>query len=59
MTTASAKPAPEIALKLSLDDINLVLEAVGALPFARVFNLVSRIQAQAAAQLQLTPADAK
>lgn len=50
-----AKPAaaaPEIALRLTLDDVNLLLEAIGALPFARVFNLVSRIQSQAAEQLQ-------
>ncbi len=44
--------APMLQLQLSLDDVNLLLEAVGALPFARVYALVGRIQAQAAAQLQ-------
>lgn len=55
--TAPASPlapaaAPMLQLQLSLDDVNLLLEAVGALPFARVYALVGRIQAQAAAQLQ-------
>ena len=43
---------PEIHLRLTLDDVNLILEGIGALPFARVFGLVSRIQAQAAEQLR-------
>lgn len=59
MTTNAPKPAPEIALHLSLDEVNLLLEAVGALPFARVFNLVSRIQSQAAEQIQAAAAQAK
>jgi|JI9StandDraft_2_1071091.scaffolds.fasta_scaffold36909_2 hypothetical protein len=42
----------DIQLQLSLDELNLVLEAVGNLPFARVFALVGKIQAQAGAQLQ-------
>lgn len=44
--------APMLQLQLSLDDVNLLLEAVGAMPFARVYALVGRIQSQAAAQLQ-------
>lgn len=44
--------AATLQLQLSLDDVNLLLEAVGALPFARVYALVGRIQSQAAAQLQ-------
>ncbi len=59
MTTNAPKPAPEIALHLSLDEVNLLLEAVGALPFARVFNLVSRIQSQAAEQIQAAAAQGK
>ncbi len=42
-----------ITLELTVDEINLVLEAVGQLPFARVFQLVGKIQSQAAAQLQV------
>lgn len=48
----AAQQAPTLQLQLTLDDLNLVLEAVGALPFARVYGLVARIQEQAAAQLQ-------
>ena len=44
--------SPEITLRLTLDDINLILEGIGSLPFARVFALVSRIQGQAAEQLK-------
>lgn len=43
---------PELLLRLSLDELNLVLEAVGQLPYARVFTLVARLQGQAAEQLQ-------
>ena len=54
MAQAPLPPAasPEITLRLTLDDINLILEGVGSLPFARVFALVSRIQTQAAEQLK-------
>lgn len=44
--------APGISLQLTLDDVNLILEGIGALPFARVFGLVARIQGQAAEQLK-------
>lgn len=40
-----------IKLDLEVDDINLVLEALGAMPFARVYDLVGRIQQQAQRQL--------
>ena len=43
---------PDIQLRLSIDDLNLVLEGVGNLPFAKVYALVARIQAQAAEQIQ-------
>ena len=41
-----------INLELSIDQTNLVLEALGALPFARVYALVGHIQTQAQDQLQ-------
>ena len=44
--------APGISLQLTLDDVKLILEGIGALPFARVFGLVARIQGQAAEQLK-------
>ena len=40
-------------LELSVDDINLILEALGERPFKSVYGLVSRLQSQARAQLQL------
>ena len=51
-TPAHPNNPPGISLQLTLDDINLILEGIGALPFARVFGLVARIQSQAAEQLK-------
>jgi hypothetical protein len=48
----------EIHLELTIDDVNLILEAAGALPFARVYGLIGKIQEQAARQLKAEPADA-
>lgn len=45
-------PMQDIQLRLSIDELNLILEGIGNLPFARVFALVGKIQAQAAEQLQ-------
>ncbi len=41
-----------IKLELGIDEVNLILEAVGQLPFARVYKLVGRIQEQVQNQLQ-------
>ena len=41
----------EITLKVTTDEANLILEALGNLPFVRVYALIGRIQQQAAAQL--------
>jgi hypothetical protein len=46
----------DIQLRLTIDELNLILEGVGNLPFARVYNLVGKIQAQAAEQLQAAQA---
>ena len=54
--SAAAAATPEIQLQLSIDELNLVLEGIGNLPFARVFALVGKIQAQAGAQLQVQAA---
>jgi hypothetical protein len=42
----------EIKLSLTIEDANVVLEALGNLPFARVYTLVAKIQEQAARQLE-------
>ena len=41
-----------LSLELSVDDINLILEALGEHPFKSVYGLVNRLQSQARAQLQ-------
>ncbi len=41
----------EINLQISLEEANLILEALGNLPFSRVFTLIGKIQEQAGAQL--------
>jgi hypothetical protein len=42
----------EIKLSLTIEEANLVLEALGNLPFARVYALVAKIQEQAARSLE-------
>lgn len=42
-----------IRLDLDVDDVNLVLEALGKLPFVQVYQLIGRMQAQAQAQVQV------
>lgn len=39
-------------LNLSLEETNLVLEALGEMPYARVYQLIAKIQQQTASQLQ-------
>ena len=41
----------EIQLNVSIDEANLILEALGNLPFARVYALIGKIQEQAGNQL--------
>jgi hypothetical protein len=41
-----------IHLDLSLDEVNLILEGLGELPFRRVFQLIGRIQRAAHSQIQ-------
>ena len=41
----------EITLNITLEETNTLLEALGEMPFKRVFGLVSKIQSQAAPQV--------
>ncbi|MCB9304643.1 MAG: hypothetical protein H6566_28750 [Lewinellaceae bacterium] len=41
----------EITLKLSIEEANLILEALGNLPFKRVYPLIGKIQQQASVQV--------
>ena len=45
-------PKKTIELTLTIDETNLILEALGALPFARVYSLIGQIQHDAQAQLR-------
>ncbi|HQU58022.1 MAG TPA: hypothetical protein PLU64_02475 [Saprospiraceae bacterium] len=45
----------ELELKLSVDEVNQILEGLGNLPFKQVFALINKIQNQAEAQLQEAP----
>ena len=42
----------DINLHVSIDEANVILEALGNLPFTRVFALIGKIQEQAGQQLQ-------
>jgi len=41
-----------IQLELTIDETNLILEALGALPFVRVYALIGRIQEHARKQIE-------
>jgi hypothetical protein len=41
----------EINLQLTIEEANVILEALGNLPFVKVFALIGKIQAQAGQQL--------
>lgn len=41
----------KIKLELTIDDANIILEALGALPFKKVYELIGTIQQQASQQL--------
>ncbi|TRU85933.1 MAG: hypothetical protein EWV76_13430 [Microcystis novacekii Mn_MB_F_20050700_S1] len=42
----------EISLKLTLGEVNQVLEALGTMPYRQVYQLIGKIQRQGEAQLQ-------
>lgn len=46
-----------IQLELSIDETNLILEALGTLPFVRVYALIGRIQESARKQVGDPPVD--
>lgn len=43
--------AKQIELHLSIEEVNTVLEAMGQLPFVRVYTTIEKIQQQASQQL--------
>lgn len=42
----------EIEIKLTLGEINQILDALGSLPYRQVYQLIGKIQLQAESQLQ-------
>lgn len=42
----------KVNIKLSLEEINLILAALGKCPYEQVYHLVANLQTQAQAQLQ-------
>ena len=42
----------EITLTITIEEANLILEGLGAMPFNKVYQLIGQIQQQAGAQLQ-------
>jgi hypothetical protein len=51
MTPARMYEMRELNLSLTVDEVNLILEAVGNLPFHRVYALIGKVQQQASQQL--------
>ena len=41
----------EMQLSVTIDEANLILEALGNLPFTKVYELIGKIQEQASEQL--------
>ena len=41
----------EIKLELTIDEINVILEALGQMPFQQVYNIIHKIHQQANSQL--------
>jgi hypothetical protein len=52
----SGEEVRELELSVTVDEVNLILEGVGLLPFARVYALVAKLQQQAREQLGGKPA---
>jgi hypothetical protein len=48
---------PEIQLNLTVEETNVVLEALGQLPYVRVHLLIGKVQQQATSQLRSTTDD--
>ena len=48
----------DITLEITVDEANIILEALGNLPFARVYVLIGKIQEQAGRQINADGAHA-
>jgi hypothetical protein len=43
---------PTIKLELSIDEINLIIKALGGLPFNQVYELIAKLHEQANPQIK-------
>lgn len=50
---------PSIHLDLTIEEVNLILDALGEQPFKSVYALVSRLQSQARSQLESSATSAE
>lgn len=50
MATKKPNAQKEITLTLSLDECNTIIEALGQLPFMRVYRIIEKIHIQASSQ---------
>jgi len=42
-------------LTVTLEEANLILEGLGSVPYARVYRLIEKLQAQARRQIEASP----
>lgn len=49
---ATGKEDTQIELQLTLDEVNTVIEALGHMPFMRVYRIIEKIHVQAQAGRQ-------
>lgn len=42
----------ELTLKLTVEEVNTVLTGLGNMPYSQVFQLINKIQEQAASQME-------
>ncbi|MCO6003554.1 hypothetical protein NE236_00995 [Actinoallomurus purpureus] len=50
---------PKIRLELTIPEVNQILEALGRLPYAEVYELIGGLQQQAQPQIGLGPVPAQ
>ena len=56
MNNTHATPdSSTLTLSITIDQTNLILEALGQLPFIKVYELIASLQAQAKRQLEGPP----
>lgn len=52
-----ARTTGRLTLIVSIDEMNLILEGLGLIPYARVYRLIDHLQVQARRQIESSPAE--